>query len=147
MSDYKVGYGKPPVKSRFKRGVSANPAGRPRRRAPDLGEIIQNVLHATSPYRENGKTKRAPRYVVAINALVKRAVSGDIKCAEELLKLRAYAQKYGDGAVRRIRLHDWVPDYPGQTGEQKTHDLAMGGETASANWWQAKTGNNGGTVI
>ncbi len=33
MSGYEVGYGKPPQKSRFKKGVSANPKGRPQTQA------------------------------------------------------------------------------------------------------------------
>jgi hypothetical protein len=30
MSDYKVGYGKPPKSGQFKRGKSGNPKGRPK---------------------------------------------------------------------------------------------------------------------
>jgi len=30
MSEYKIGYGKPPKSSQFKRGKSGNPKGRPR---------------------------------------------------------------------------------------------------------------------
>ena len=29
--DYRVGYGKPPLETRFKKGQSGNPGGRPRR--------------------------------------------------------------------------------------------------------------------
>ena len=47
MSDYKVGHRKPPKHSRFKKGVSANPKGR-RKRKPLLaaGDIVNNVLNA-----------------------------------------------------------------------------------------------------
>ena len=38
MSDYEVGYGKPPKHARFKKGFAANPKGRPKRQPPNVGE-------------------------------------------------------------------------------------------------------------
>lgn len=45
---YQVGYGRPPVASRFQKGQSGNPGGRPRAVAPDKSPKLQNpILDAT----------------------------------------------------------------------------------------------------
>jgi hypothetical protein len=41
---YEVGFGKPPKQTRFKKGRSGNPRGRPRKR-PDLYSELTKVLH------------------------------------------------------------------------------------------------------
>ena len=41
-----VGYKKPPVKSRFKKGQSGNPKGRPRN-ADELAEVVRELLAET----------------------------------------------------------------------------------------------------
>ena len=46
MSDYEVGYGKPPKHSRFRKGVCANPRGRGKRRRFEAEEILKAVLFA-----------------------------------------------------------------------------------------------------
>jgi uncharacterized protein DUF5681 len=43
--DYEVGYGKPPVATRFKKGQCGNPGGKPKKVAPalDPGKILQLI--------------------------------------------------------------------------------------------------------
>ena len=55
--------------------------------------------------------------------LVDRAVSGDLEAAQIVLKIRERAERYGDAGVEQIEISDWLPDYPGQSGEQKAQDL------------------------
>jgi hypothetical protein len=55
VSDYQVGYGKPPQHSRFKPGNNANPKGRPKRGPLVKAEIINNVLNDNIQYTESGK--------------------------------------------------------------------------------------------
>jgi hypothetical protein len=140
MSDYEVGYRKPPKHSRFKKGVSANPKGRPKRKALAAGEIagqiINNVLNASAEYRERGRTKKAARLQLTLKTHVQRALNGDVRSAEILLKLRAHAQRFGDTPVDKIQMSDWLPDYLGQTAEQKTHELVRQVEADTPEWWK-----------
>ena len=41
--DYAVGYGKPPLHTRFRKGRSGNPRGRPKR-ATDLASLLSRAL-------------------------------------------------------------------------------------------------------
>ena len=61
MSDYDVGYGKPPKHSQFKKGVCPNPAGRGKRCDLEVREILNKVLNAKTEFRERGKLKKASR--------------------------------------------------------------------------------------
>ncbi|PNE09703.1 MAG: hypothetical protein CR217_18610 [Beijerinckiaceae bacterium] len=61
MSDYDVGYGKPPKHAQFKKGVCPNPHGRGKRRDLKVAEILNKVLNAKTEFRERGKLKKASR--------------------------------------------------------------------------------------
>ncbi len=145
MVDDDVGYRKPPKHSQFKKGKSGNPKGRPKRKPPAVSETIDSVLNANAEYRERGQTKRATRRELTIRTHIYRALKGDVKSAEALLKLRAHAQRNGDAGVQRIVLDDWLPDHPGQTGEQKTRELVLKNEATLPDWWKHGS-NDPGTV-
>ena len=81
MSDYDVGYGKPPKHSRFKKGVCPNPAGRGKRRELDGSEVMKRVLNASAEFRDRGKLKKATRIELTIRKLVATAVKGDVASA------------------------------------------------------------------
>ena len=123
MADNEVGYGKPPKSRRFQAGVSGNPKGRPKRGPIALAETIEKVLKAEIEYRERGRTKFASAQELSLKMLVDRAVSGDLEAAEIVVKIRERAGRYGDAGVEQIEISDWMPDYPGQSGEQKAQDL------------------------
>jgi hypothetical protein len=136
MSNYEVGYGKPPKHSRFKKGVSANPKGRPKRKTFAVGEIIDKVLNSPAEYRERGRTRTAPRRELTIKTHVQRALNGDVKSAKTFLELRAHAERFGDTPVHKIQTSDWLPDYVGQTAEQKTRELVQQVEADTPEWWK-----------
>jgi hypothetical protein len=135
MVDDSVGYRKPPKHSKFKKGVTGNPKGRPKRKPFAAAETIDSVLNSTTEYRERGQTRVATRRELTIRTLVNRALKGDVKSAEALLKLRAHAQRHRDAGVQRIVSSDWLPDHLGQTGEQKTKQFASKNETNLPEWW------------
>ena len=139
----KSGRRNPPKHSRFKKGVSGNLAGRPpnrKRKAQLVRHIISKVLNTSTTYREGGRTKRASRLELALKRLVISALEGDEKSADLMFKLRAVAENNNGARIEKIVVEDWVPDFPGQTGEQKTRahareneiDLTDPGEEASS---------------
>jgi Family of unknown function (DUF5681) len=127
----------PPKHSQFKKGVSGNPKGRPKRRKDQLvSHIIRKVQNTPTAYREGGRTKRASRLELALKKLVNGALEGDARSAEELFKLRGMASKNSDARSRTIIVEDWVPDFEGQTGEQKTRAHARENEIDPTGFWE-----------
>jgi len=125
----KSGRGNPPTHSRFKKGVSGNPKGRPKRRKDQLvGEIVSEVQNTPTAYREGGRTKLASRLVLILKKLVNAALSGDPKSADDLFTLRTQAERNNSARSQKFIVEDWVPDFPGQTGEQKTRAHARENE-------------------
>lgn len=123
MPDYEIGYGKTPTNTRFQPGRSGNPKGRPRRTADPLGQVVQSVLDATVKYRENGRTKTASRTELRLKMMLERAVKGDIKASEALLDERKHALKDGGANTIQLVVTDFLPDFDGQTAEEKTAAL------------------------
>jgi Family of unknown function (DUF5681) len=136
MADYDIGYGKPPLKSRFPKGNNANPAGRPKRKLEDLAAIVINVSSATTQYRERGRIKKATRRELSFRRTLKRALGGNLRSIEQVLKELIHAQRVRDPGNQIIEVRGWLPDYPGQTGEQKTREFAEQGEAQATEWWK-----------
>jgi hypothetical protein len=66
--------------------------------------------------------------------LVQRAVRGAVDAAMMLLKIWIQAGRSKRG-IQRVEVHDWLPDYSGQTAEAKTRDFAQKRNAASVEWW------------
>ena len=92
--DYEVGYRKPPLHSRFKPGQSANPAGR-KKGVANFKTDVENTLHLPVQLSEAGKTKRVSTQQAAISRLKQKALNGDGRALDRLLKL---ASKQSDEA-------------------------------------------------
>ena len=136
MSDYEVGFKKPPKATQFKMGNKANPYGRRgKHKPPAIADEINRVLDGDAEYREQGRTKKAPREELTIRTHIRRALNGDLKSIETLLMLRTLAQTAGDTRVQRVEIADWMPDYPGQTGAQKTREFAAQAAGEAPAWW------------
>lgn len=131
MSDYEIGYKKPPKSTRFKIGNKANLKGRPKRKAPHVAELINSGLNGRTQYTDGGRTKTASRLQLAIKKNVNEALKGNLRASEVVLKLLVHMQKFGDTAAQRILIRDWQPDRPGQTGEQKTREFALHGDAGT----------------
>ncbi len=86
--DYAVGYGKPPLHSRFQKGRSGNPDGGRRHRrdgAKRLPELLKEVLDRR-PATARGRVRRpATRREAILTALVDKSVAGDLRAVKLLL--------------------------------------------------------------
>ena len=87
MSDdrnYEVGYGKPPVETRFRKGQSGNPAGRPRG-SKNLATLFEAELSERIAVSENGRRKRITKQQAMVKHVVNKALSGDSRLLQLLL--------------------------------------------------------------
>jgi len=91
---YEVGYGRPPVATRFRAGGVGNPKGRPKR-AKTVGQIIQDAMLTTVKIEVNGKPKTMTAQEVIIRNLVASAARGDHRAIQALFGLKA---RYQDSA-------------------------------------------------
>lgn len=74
--DYSVGYGRPPRETRFKRGTSGNPAGRPKQ-LPSLKMEIKNELAELVLTREAGQEVAVTKLKLVAKTIVAAAIGGD----------------------------------------------------------------------
>ena len=87
---YDVGFGKPPRNSRFPKGHSGNPKGRPKGKR-NLATVLHLTLQEKVVINENGVRKKVTKGVAAIKQLVNKAASGD------LVAIRLLAALEGSG--------------------------------------------------
>jgi hypothetical protein len=73
---------------------------------------------------------------LALKKLVNLALEGDARSAAELFALRTQAERNNGAKIEKIIVEDWTPDFPGQTGEQKTGAHAGENETDSVGLWE-----------
>ena len=92
MSDYEVGFRKPPRAHRFT--SEKQPAKRGRKKKPPLDpvEVLRRVTNTVITITENGRPKRMTLAEVMVRSLRAKAINGDVEAAAELLRLRADAE-------------------------------------------------------
>jgi len=82
--NYEVGYGKPPAPSRFRKGQSGNPKGRPQG-SKNLSTLLDDALNEPVVVSENGKRRRITKREAVLKQLVNKAASGNPRAIQLLL--------------------------------------------------------------
>jgi len=88
MAKDKVGYGRPPKATQFKRGKSGNPKGRPRG-SRNLATDLAAELGEPITVREDGRQRRVSKQRALIKSLMAKSLQGDVRAAAALLSLYA----------------------------------------------------------
>ena len=84
--DYEVGYRKPPRSTRFKKGQSGNPRGRPSG-SKNLSTLLSEALNEPVIVTENGRRRKVSKREAIIKQLVNRSAKGDWRAAKILLDI------------------------------------------------------------
>jgi hypothetical protein len=85
---YKVGYRRPPIKSRFKAGKSGNPKGRSKGSSSLKTDVLSEFAERIT-VRERGAARKLTKQRALIKSLMAKALSGDIRAISTLIFLHA----------------------------------------------------------
>ena len=84
--DYEVGYGKPLRSTRFKKGQSGNPRGRPSG-SKNLKTLLSEALNEPVIVTENGKHRKITKREAIVTQLVNRSAKADLKAVQIVLAM------------------------------------------------------------
>jgi Family of unknown function (DUF5681) len=100
-----VGYGRPPVHSRFKPGQSGNPKGRPKG-SQNLRTLFNKILREKVSLREGARVRKVSKAEAVLRSLVLGAMKGDPKNVVTMFKLAEQTGQFEDAteitSIQRI---------------------------------------------
>ena|SRR5438067_9789827 len=116
-TEKKVGYGRPPIATRFKKGVSGNPSGKrkPRRTLSQrLDRILAEKVHVT----EGGTAKHMDKEEVFLRQMVTRGIAGDRQFGrlllEYLMRRQATEPAEGTSATDEFLMRELLTMFTGE---------------------------------
>ena len=86
-----LGYGMPPEATRFKKGVSGNPRGRPRG-SLNVATVFTKTLRERVVINEHGRRKTVTKLEAALKQLINKAAPGDLRALRQLVELARDAE-------------------------------------------------------
>jgi hypothetical protein len=96
-----VGYGKPPQQSRFKKGQSGNPKGRPKA-SESFARLARRTLNERIVIKENGERRTITKLQAALKQLINKAASGDARAIREVFKLQAMIAEHDKSTDEKV---------------------------------------------
>jgi Family of unknown function (DUF5681) len=86
-----ISYGAPPEATRFKKGASGNPKGRPKG-SLNMATVFAKTLRERVVVNERGQRKTITKLEAALKQLVNKAASGDLRALAQLVVLAQDAE-------------------------------------------------------
>ena len=77
---------RPDILTRFKKGQSGNPNGRPKGRKNE-GILIRELLFKPIRVKDGAGVRSVPKIVAAIEVCLNKALSGDMRALERMIKI------------------------------------------------------------
>jgi hypothetical protein len=114
-SRYKIGYGRPPEATQFKKGTSGNKKGRPKA-TKNIATLFHEVMYRRVAISENGQRRTITMIEAALKQLTNKAATGDPKAIQAMINI---ARELGDlklpdplqgPQVREIKLNIFAKD-------------------------------------
>lgn len=88
---YEVGYGKPPVHTRFQKGRSGNPKGR-KKGSKNVNTLLSELLEERIAVNTPTGLQKIPRIEVLLRKLIELGAKGNPRAIEQILRQYALAQ-------------------------------------------------------
>ena len=97
--EYEANSRKPPIETRFKKGQSGKPRGRP---AKNLAALLAAALNEKVTITENGKRRQATKRTPVIAQLVNKSASAELRATKMLIGvIRDIEKKAGPAPAER----------------------------------------------
>jgi hypothetical protein len=93
--DYKVGHGRPPLRTRFKKGQSGNPGGRRKKHMPAL---LADALNETVVVTVDGERREITKREAIVHQLVNKSTTADLRATKMLFDMMKEAEQKADAA-------------------------------------------------
>src|ERR1700730_4752050 len=87
--DYKVGPGRPPLRTRFKKGQSGNPGGRSKKQ---LSALLADALNESVLVTIDGERRKITQREAVVHQLVDKSTSADLRATKRLFDMMKEAE-------------------------------------------------------
>lgn len=104
---YQVGYARPPEVTRFQKGQSGNPKGRPKG-AKGVRTLVNTSLDEIIRVAENGRPRDMRKRQAILLAMIAKAIKGDVRAASLVVRLMEAHDPTPRGQEGLMAHEDWL---------------------------------------